>query len=278
MVAAGKGALFPTPPFNATVWPTAAQPLSTTAEIVRVTGVSTDTLRIVRAQESSSARSIIVGDQIAATVTAKTLTDVESGFSPDLALTEMVSSVTNTIPAATSAYCCSDYELAATAYAITPAGDGRTANANWVVASPITLTGTVVLTAINVRSVIATFGVAGNMRAGVYADSSGAPGALLSQTSAKAFASTATGCRLPTSTMELTGTVWLAVQTDTTIDVDGGSAGPGLVQRSTGVTYAGGLPDPFGSADISGAPATYAFDGLVESVTELGAGAVLEIG
>ena len=79
VVAAGGGALFPTPPFNATVWPASLQPLASNAEIVRVTGISTDTLTIVRAQESSSAQSIVVGDQIAATITKKTITDVEVG-------------------------------------------------------------------------------------------------------------------------------------------------------------------------------------------------------
>ena len=78
VVTAGQGALFPAVPFNATIWPTAANPLSTTAEIVRVTAISTDTLTITRAQESTSARTVIVGDQIAATVTAKTLTDAEA--------------------------------------------------------------------------------------------------------------------------------------------------------------------------------------------------------
>lgn len=78
VVAAGEGALFPTPPFNATIWPIGANPLSTNAEIVRVTGIATDTLTITRTQESTSARTVIVGDQIAATITAKTLTDVEN--------------------------------------------------------------------------------------------------------------------------------------------------------------------------------------------------------
>lgn len=76
-VYAGQGALFPTAPFNLTIWPTAANPLASNAEIVRVTAVSTDTLTIVRAQEGTSARTVIVGDQCAACVTAKTLTDVE---------------------------------------------------------------------------------------------------------------------------------------------------------------------------------------------------------
>lgn len=84
VVQAADGTKFPTPPFNATVWPTAANPTGTNAEIVRVTGVATDTFTIVRAQETTTARSIIVGDQIAATVTAKTLTDVETASTGSL--------------------------------------------------------------------------------------------------------------------------------------------------------------------------------------------------
>jgi hypothetical protein len=78
VVAAGQGALFPTVPFNATIWPAGAQPTSATAEIVRVTWISTDTLTFARAQESTSARIVVVGDQIAATITQKTLTDIEA--------------------------------------------------------------------------------------------------------------------------------------------------------------------------------------------------------
>lgn len=77
VVTTGQGALFPTAPFNVTLYPTGAAPLASTSEIVRVTAVVTDTLTIVRAQEGTSARTVVVGDQIAATVTAKTLTDVE---------------------------------------------------------------------------------------------------------------------------------------------------------------------------------------------------------
>ena len=81
VVQSSDGTRFPTAPFNATVWPAGAQPLfanGANAEIVRVTAISTDTLTIVRAQEGTSARSIVVGDQIAATITAKTLTDIEA--------------------------------------------------------------------------------------------------------------------------------------------------------------------------------------------------------
>lgn len=80
VVAAGQGALFPAVPFNATIWPTAAQPTAANAEIVRVTAISTDTLTITRAQEGSSARTVVVGDQIAATITKQTLTDIEGAF------------------------------------------------------------------------------------------------------------------------------------------------------------------------------------------------------
>jgi hypothetical protein len=78
VVAAGTGALFPTAPFNATIWPTAVNPTSSNAEIVRVTAISTDTLTITRQQESTSARTVVVGDQIAATITNKVITDTES--------------------------------------------------------------------------------------------------------------------------------------------------------------------------------------------------------
>lgn len=82
VVTASDGAKFPAVPFNATIWPAGVQPLTENAEIVRVTGISTDTFTITRSQESSNARSIVVGDQIAATVTAKTLTDIETALLP----------------------------------------------------------------------------------------------------------------------------------------------------------------------------------------------------
>lgn len=80
VVASGQGALFPAVPFNATIWPTGVQPTAANAEIVRVTNISTDTFTITRTQEGSSARTVVVGDQIAATITAKTLTDIENNY------------------------------------------------------------------------------------------------------------------------------------------------------------------------------------------------------
>lgn len=79
-VSAGEGARFPAPPFNVTVWPAGTGPTKVNAEVLRVTARTTDTLTLVRAQEGTAARAIGSGDQIAATITAKTLTDVETEF------------------------------------------------------------------------------------------------------------------------------------------------------------------------------------------------------
>lgn len=69
VVQSGDGAKFPSESFYATVWPATAQPLASNAEVVLVTAISTDTFTITRAQQSSTARTILVGDQIAATLT-----------------------------------------------------------------------------------------------------------------------------------------------------------------------------------------------------------------
>jgi hypothetical protein len=79
VVTAGQGALFPAVPFNAVIWPgTAPGPTAATAEVVRVTARSTDTLTITRAQESTSARTVVAGDKIANAATAKVFTDIET--------------------------------------------------------------------------------------------------------------------------------------------------------------------------------------------------------
>lgn len=80
VVASGQGTRLPTPPFNATVWAHGEIPDPTNAEIVRVTAISTDTLTITRAQETTNARTVLVGDYFAATITAKSLTDLEVGY------------------------------------------------------------------------------------------------------------------------------------------------------------------------------------------------------
>lgn len=78
VVASGDGTKFPAASFNAVIWPVSAQPSTTNAEIVRVTAISTDTFTITRAQEGTSARTVVVGDQIMAGLTDKTLDDIES--------------------------------------------------------------------------------------------------------------------------------------------------------------------------------------------------------
>jgi hypothetical protein len=78
VVSAGTGGRFGAVPFNATIWPSNAVPTPLNAEIVRVTARTADTLTITRAQEGTTARAIGFGDQIAATVTVKTLTDLET--------------------------------------------------------------------------------------------------------------------------------------------------------------------------------------------------------
>lgn len=84
-VAAGTGALFPTAPFNCTVWPAnpaggLSFPTSTNAEIVRVTAVVGDVLTITRTQEGTSARAISIGDQIGNAMTVKVITDIENAI------------------------------------------------------------------------------------------------------------------------------------------------------------------------------------------------------
>lgn len=80
ILTAGEGARFPTPPFNAIIWPSSGLADPTNSEIVRVTAVATDTLSITRTQEGSSARTVVVGDYIAATITSKTLADVQNAI------------------------------------------------------------------------------------------------------------------------------------------------------------------------------------------------------
>lgn len=77
VLASGDGAIYPTAPFQVTIFPVGAMPTKANAEIARCTAKSTDTLTLVRAQEGTTARTVVVGDQIIAGVTAKTLTDLE---------------------------------------------------------------------------------------------------------------------------------------------------------------------------------------------------------
>ena len=89
--------VFPAPPFNVTVAPQNVLPTSANAEILRVTGIAGNTLTVSRAQEGSTAKSIVIGWLIDATITKKTLTDIEAQ-----ALGGTVTGVTGTAPIASS--------------------------------------------------------------------------------------------------------------------------------------------------------------------------------
>lgn len=80
VVATGEGTRFPTPPFNATIRPADALPTPANSEIVRVTGIATDTLTITRAQEGSSARAVAAADLIYASVTDRLLNELVPGI------------------------------------------------------------------------------------------------------------------------------------------------------------------------------------------------------
>jgi len=93
---AGQGSWLPPPPFNATLFPVTQLPTPVNAEIVRVTARAGDTLTITRQQEGTLARSVIAGDLLAATFTAKVITDLtdssnqSSGTLPDARLSANV--------------------------------------------------------------------------------------------------------------------------------------------------------------------------------------------
>lgn len=78
----GYGALMPAAPFNAVVWPAGTQPTAANAEVVRVTVMTGDTPTIIRAQEGSSARTVIAGDQFAAAITNRTLDELAGNRAP----------------------------------------------------------------------------------------------------------------------------------------------------------------------------------------------------
>lgn len=83
VVTAAGGALFPAVPFNAVIGPASTLLTPANAEIVRVTTVSTDTFTITRTQEGSSARTVVVGDQVYCGPTAKTFTDIQSAVTTE---------------------------------------------------------------------------------------------------------------------------------------------------------------------------------------------------
>ena len=75
-----QGTRFPAAPFNVVLVAPGSAPDTyfTTAEIVRVTTVATDTFTIVRAQEGTTARTVLVGWYVLLAPTAKLTTEIET--------------------------------------------------------------------------------------------------------------------------------------------------------------------------------------------------------
>jgi hypothetical protein len=101
----GEGATFPDPAsgqFNVIVWPVGVQPTATNAEVCRVTARSSDTFTIVRAQEGSSARTVIVGDQVMMAPSAQVFETLKY-WKPVVPTITRVSDTQFTIPDASNA-------------------------------------------------------------------------------------------------------------------------------------------------------------------------------
>lgn len=81
VVTGGTGSKFPAVPFNCTVYPNSVPaPLTTNAEIIRVTNVTGDVFTIVRAQEGTTAKPIVAGYVIENSISVKVFTDIESAM------------------------------------------------------------------------------------------------------------------------------------------------------------------------------------------------------
>lgn len=85
-VATSQGSRFPVAPFNAVICPFGQLPTPDNAEVVRVTAVTGDVLTITRQTTTETTgygirRSITLGDQIFAAITAKALIDLETQVS-----------------------------------------------------------------------------------------------------------------------------------------------------------------------------------------------------
>ena len=77
-VLSGQGTRFPSAPFNVVVWPASTMAAPENAEIVRVTSRSGDILTLSRGQEGTSVKTIQVGYNVSAAITAKVFSDISS--------------------------------------------------------------------------------------------------------------------------------------------------------------------------------------------------------
>lgn len=83
-VTTGHGTRFPATPFNLVICATGEVPTPANAEIVRVTNITGDVFTITRAQEGSSARTVVVGDAVWFTATKKTFDDLDTDIAARL--------------------------------------------------------------------------------------------------------------------------------------------------------------------------------------------------
>src|SRR5579859_3923056 len=102
-VATGTGAIFPAAPFDCVVYTAGVFPTNLNSEIIRVTNISTDTFTVTRGYEGSTVQTIIAGNIIALTVTAKNLVDIETAVNTNSGLiaTNTANITTNTTNIAT---------------------------------------------------------------------------------------------------------------------------------------------------------------------------------
>lgn len=157
-VATGQGALFPAAPFNCTVWPTAVDSVSTNSEIIRITSKgSGDDWTIVRTQESTSARTIIVGDQIANTTSAKVFTDIEAAAdaaqSTATAAAAAAAAITKTSIGLGSVTNDAQTKAAIVPNTVPSAGQVLVGNAGGTAYAPVSISGKVAITSAGVASV-----------------------------------------------------------------------------------------------------------------------------
>lgn len=125
VVATGDGAKFPTPPFYLTMWPAGALPTTANAEIARCTAIATDTLTIVRGQESTTGKSVAIGYQVAQNITAGLLNQlVPTVLTGTLPADVTLVGATDTTIMTTSSLAVGTWNLAVQADFLTTAGGG----------------------------------------------------------------------------------------------------------------------------------------------------------
>ena len=98
IVTSGAGSYFPTPPFDLLMWPANTIATRTNSEIARCTGVSTDTLTIVRGAYSTTAQSVAIGWSVGQTESANLYAQWGGAGTPDSATVALTASTQVVVP------------------------------------------------------------------------------------------------------------------------------------------------------------------------------------